>query len=167
MSHLGYLRAQDRLAQQRASRNRKKNQMSQFAQFVAPEQSDGDRFIPRDNIGHVVVIKPAEHKTGIVTSNSANGTDAISADVIDLDATDGPAVYRDTLLFGGAFVDALKNYLGQLVVVKIESRTSKSGRTYAVPTAVEQTDSKRAEDLFSKGDPFAQEIKTVSAAPPF
>jgi len=141
--------------------------MTRFADFHAPEAADGDRFIPKDNIGHVVVIKALEHKTGMVTSNSPNGTDAISADIVDLDAQGEPAVYRDTLLFGGAFTDALKGFIGQMVVVKVELRNSKSGRTYAAPIAVGDEDKKRAEELFAKGDPFAAQIRTVSAAAPF
>lgn len=136
--------------------------MSQFAEFVEPEV--GDRFVPKDNVGHVVVIKALEHKTGIVTSNSPNGTDAIGADVVDLDAPDEPAVYRDSLLFGGAFVDALKGYIGQLVVVKLDKRTSKSGRDYCVPIPADDAAQQRARDLFAKGDPFAAEIQTVQPA---
>lgn len=134
--------------------------MTQFADFTEPVP--GDRFIPKDNVGHVIVVKALEHKTGIVTSNSPNGTDAIGADVLDLDAPGGPAVYRDTLLFGGAYVDALKSYLGQLVVVKIEERKSNSGRTYTCPVAADDQAKARAQAEFAKGDPFAAELTTVA-----
>ena len=141
--------------------------MTQFADFTEPVP--GDRFIPKDNTGHVIVVKALEHKTGIVTSNSPNGTDAIGADVLDLDAPGGPAVYRDTLLFGGAYVDALKSYIGQLVVVKIEERKSNSGRTYTCPVAADDAAKARAQTEFAKGDPFAAPLTTVSegAVAPF
>jgi hypothetical protein len=145
--------------------------MTQFADFVEPEV--GDRFAPKDNIGHVIVVKPLEYKTGIVTGNSPNGTDAIGANVVDLDAPGEPAVYLDALIFGGSFVDAFKPFLGQVVVVKIEQRTSKAGRLYSAPVVAGPADIERAKALFAKGDPFAAEIQTVPAAsvaqplPPF
>lgn len=142
-----------------------------FADFTEPERSDEDRFVPKDNVGHVVVVKPLEHKTGVITDNSPLGTDAIGAQVLDLDAPAGVAVYRDALIFGGAFVDAFRPFIGQTVVVKIASRKSKSGRNYTVPVAVEDADKKRAEAEFAKGDPFAPELTTVAsqteAEPPF
>lgn len=134
--------------------------MTQFAEFTEPVP--GDRFIPKDNVDHVIVVRALEHKTGISTANSGpNGTDAISADVLDLDAPGGPAVYRDTLLFGGAYVDALKSYIGQLVVVKIENRKSNSGRFYTCPVAADDAAKGRAQAEFAKGDPFAAELTTV------
>ena len=142
--------------------------MTQFADFVEPEI--GDRFAPKDNIGHVIVVKPLEYKTGIVTGNSPNGTDAIGANLVDLDAPGEPAVYNDALIFGGSFVDAFKPYLGQVVVVKIEQRTSKAGRLYAAPITATPADIERAKALFAKGDPFAVQLQTVAAPtamPPF
>lgn len=139
--------------------------MTEFAEFRPPEQSEGGRFVPKDNIGHVIVVKVHEHKTGIVTSNSPNGTDAIGADVLDLDSPGGPAVYHDTLLFGGAFTDALKHYIGQMVVVKIELRQSKSGRTYAAPNSATEADKARASASFRSGDPFAPNLATVASQP--
>lgn len=167
MSGLGFLRDQELRTHQGRITNTEETTMSQFAQFVAPEPSDGDRFIPKDNVGHVIVVKALEHKTGIVTSNSPNGTDAIAADVLDLDSPGEPAVYRDTLLFGGAFTDGLKGYVGQLVVVRIESRQSKSGRTYAAPVGVGDADQARAKAAFANGDPFAPEVQAVRPVAPF
>lgn len=136
--------------------------MTEFADFVEPEV--GDRFSPKDNIGHVIAVKPLEYKTGIVTGNSPNGTDAIAGDVVDLDAPDGPAVYKDALIFGGSFVDAFKPYLNKLVVVKIEQRTSKAGRLYSAPVVATEVDIARARALFAQGDPFAAELQTVAPA---
>lgn len=137
--------------------------MSDFADFHEPVP--GDRFIPKDNVGHVIVIKATGIKTGVVTANSPNGTDAVAASVLDLDAPEGPAVYRDTLLFGGAFVDALRQYIGKLVVVRVDKRQSVSGRTYATPVSATEAEQARAKAEFAKGDPFAEELVTPAAAP--
>lgn len=142
--------------------------MTEFADYVAPEV--GDTFIAKDNIDHVIVVRPIEHKTGVVTANSPNGTDAVSAHVLDLDAPSGPATYRDVLLFGGAMVDGFKNYIGQTVVVKIEKRQSKSGRSYPAPVGVGEDQKARAKQAFAAGDPFAPDITTtqsVGAVAPF
>ena len=141
--------------------------MPEFANFTPPEpQDEGDRFDPREAIDHLLVIRPIEHKTGIITTNAPNGTDAVSADVLDLDHTGGPKVYNDTLLFTGALVDGLKPFVGQVVVIRLEMRKSKSGRTYPSPIASRDGDQQRAQDYWTKnGDPFIPALQTVSQAP--
>jgi hypothetical protein len=136
--------------------------MPQFEQFTPPQFAEGDMYKPKDNIGHILVVKPLEVRSGIVTENSPDGTDAIACDIIDLDTTGGPAVFRDALLFGGALVDGFKGYLGKLLVVRLESRNSKNGRKYPVPAAADDAEKARAEAYFATNpDPFAPQFHTV------
>ena len=135
-----------------------------FATFTAPEPtSEEDRFSAKDNIGHVIVVKVNERRDGIVTANSPGGTSAVACDVADLDNPGGPRVYRDTLIFGGAMVDALAPFVGQMVVVKLESRKSNSGRTYPAPVEAMPPDLARASSFFVANPAvFAPVMNTVA-----
>ena len=146
--------------------------MPEFASFTTPEPvAEEDRFDARQAIGHAILVRPTEHKTGVVTSNNPNGTDALAADILDLDFPGGPKVFKDTLLFTGSLVDGLKKYIGQLVVVRLQMMTSKTGRTYPTPLPGEAGDTERATAYYSQhGDPFAPTFHTVpqtSAKAPF
>lgn len=136
---------------------------NQWAEYEPPEI--GDMFVPKDNVGHVLVIKPHEVKTGVVTSQSTDGTSAVAADLVDLNAPGGPAIYRNALLFGGAFVDALRPYLGRLVAVRVEQQTSKSGRLYCHPAALDAATTQRARAWVDQNNPFTEPITTVSPVP--
>ena len=137
-----------------------------FETFVPPAIEDGDQYSPKDHIGTPVIVKVRERKEGIVTPNNAVGGPGVIVDLVDL--KDGN-VYRNVLWMGGAFVDALTQYIGTgPVVLEIESRTSKAGRAYAAPKAADDAQIKLAESYYtSKGDPFAQTFATVDtpAAP--
>lgn len=132
-----------------------------FETFVPPAIEDGDQYSPKDHIGTPVIVKVRERKEGIVTSNSPQGGPGVIVDLVDL--KDGN-VYRNVLWMGGAFVDALTQYIGKgPVVLEIESRKSAtSGRNYTAPKAADDAQIKLAESYYtSKGDPFAQTFATV------
>jgi hypothetical protein len=154
----------------RPRHKQKDHTIPQFDTYVAPAANDGDRYKPKENFGHVLVIKALEHKTGVITENSPEGTDAISAHLVDLDDT-GQQVYRDTLLFGGALVDGLKGNIGKLLVIRLEPKKGVSGRTYPIIVAATDAELKRAEEWFAThADPFAPTFTTVAKdddQPPF
>jgi hypothetical protein len=135
----------------------------QFAEFTPPVE--GDRYTPKDNIGHVLIVKPTEKREGVVTENSPEGTTAVAVSLVDLDDTSGtPKVYRDALLFGGALVDGLSPYVGQTLVIKLDLKTSKAGRTYPNPVKAEAADMQRASAyITANGDPFAPTLGTIDA----
>lgn len=151
----------------------------QFDQYVVPEQVDGDTFKPHENIGHTLIVKVTEFKPSVVTPNTPDGGPAVIVDLVDLDAGNGQAVFRQVLWMGGSFVDGLKNkapggseYNGRPVVIGLESRKSNSsGRSYAAPLPADPSALGRAAAYYqANGDPFAQAFTTVEVpanSPPF
>ena len=140
--------------------------MTQWETFEPSENVQGDTYKAIDHIGATIIVKVKELKDSIVTENSPNGAPGIIVDLFDL-KDDG--VYRDVLWMGGAMVDGLKKYTNRLLVVQLEARKSKSGRTYPAPVGVDPDVQTRAQKRYAeKGEPLAAEIGTVDAdKPPF
>ena len=141
--------------------------MTRFQKYEEPSVTQGDTYKPIDHVGATLIVKVKEHKTGIVTENSPDGGPGVIVDLVDLDNS---LVYRDVLWMGGAMVDGLKQYVGGMIVVEIESRKSKSGRKYPAPIGVSDSVLKAADAYFEKnGDPFAVKLSTVKDddKPPF
>lgn len=149
--------------------------MTDFDTFTPPVITDGDMFRPHENIGHTLIVKVLELKHGVVTPNTPQGGPAVIVDLVDLDSPGAPAIYRDVLWMGGAFVDGLKElapggtkHTGRPVVIGIESRTGKSGRAYAAPVAADAPALGRAGAYYqAHGDPFAPTFDTTGDRPPF
>lgn len=133
-----------------------------FDDFVPPTNEDSDDYKPRDHYGNACIVKVREHKAGIATVNGE--ADAIFADIHDMNES---ATYRNVMLMGGAFVDAFKPYLGKLLVIAWEKKTSTANRPYAVPRVATIEEIKLAEAVVAKSDPFAETVHTIDAEPPF
>lgn len=133
-----------------------------FEEFIPPTPADSDDYKPRDNFGHLAIVKPTEHRDEVQTVNGP--ASAVFADIHDID--DGQT-YRNVMLMGGAFVDAFKPYLGKLIVVTWQKATSRAGRPYAIPTAATPEQIQRATAVMAKGDPFVSAVTTIDAERPF
>lgn len=113
--------------------------------YTEPIQTEGDRYKPIDNLGHVVIVRVNEFKSSVVTSNSPDGSPAVIVDLIDLDAAGEQKVFKDVLWMSGAVVDGLRGSVGKdPVMITFEARKSKSGRQYPAPAALDQVAAKRA-----------------------
>jgi hypothetical protein len=90
--------------------------------FASPAAASSG-WTARDAIGHLCIIEPHAHETGIPTS--FGDKDAIRATVHDVDAgtTD-----EDALIFQGGLIGALKARIGQLVLARITQGTAKPGQ---------------------------------------
>src|SRR5512145_677745 len=91
-------------------------------QFDEPG-AGGDILNPRDIIGNVLIVHPLEYCTGIITkfSRTAEGSDAIKVDVVNLDKfnVDGSQIWRGALWFQGRLIRAMKSKLGKLMIGRI------------------------------------------------
>lgn len=91
----------------------------------------GDICKPADVNGHLLIVKPIDYKAEVQTAFGA--TEAISSDVVDLDsvdpATGEPVVYRGTLWFNVALINALRPEIGGLVLARMGQGTAKPGQS--------------------------------------
>lgn len=92
--------------------------------FSDPTQ--GERCSPSEVIGHLLIIKPTEHRTGVPTANYGP-KDAIQVDVVDLDQ--GGKIFRDCLWFNGVLIGSLRGHLGELVLGRMAQGQPKPGQS--------------------------------------
>lgn len=91
--------------------------------FEAPSQSSiGPK--PAELQGHLLIVKPTEYKTGIVTS--LGEAEAIQADVIDLDTNEE---HSDVLFFNVGLRSGLKSKIGSQVLTRIGQGSAKPGKS--------------------------------------
>lgn len=141
------------------------------------DPSTGDRCAPADVIGHLLIIKPTEHRTGVLTANYGP-KDAIQVDVADLDDPTQPGkVFRDNLWFNGVLIGSLRGHLGELVLGRMAQGQAKPGQSapYVLETVPEGADKQRAvqwvnanpgfRDGFSNPNPPAASIPQQAPAP--
>lgn len=114
-----------------------------LSSYTEPVQTEGDRYKPIDNLGHVVIVRVNEYKASIITANSPEGGPGVVVDLVDLDQEG--RVFKDVLWMSGAVVDGLKASVGQdPVMITFEARKSKTGRRYPAPAALDQVAARRA-----------------------
>lgn len=122
MSHIGWLKDQQRLANT-GEHKRKKKQMSMFAQPSAP--SGGIKW--EDVKGKLLLIEPLSNETGINTSFGL--ADAVKANVTVLEA-DGSGERRDeTLIFPKILASQVRSQIGQKVLGRLTQGTAKPGQS--------------------------------------
>lgn len=91
--------------------------------FAAPA-TGGDGPSAADLNGHILVVEPQSHETGIVTVHGEK--DAIRCRVHDI--TD-QVTYEDVLWFGGYLVGSLKSRIGQRVLALMGQGEAKKGQS--------------------------------------
>jgi len=93
--------------------------------FAAPSTGGGGEGAKPANLeGHLLLIEPAEYKTGITTS--MGDADAIACAVVDLDTG---TEYPDTLFFGAALRASLRPQIGKKVLARMGKGTAKPGKS--------------------------------------
>jgi len=92
--------------------------------FDAPSTSNAGEANLADLEGHLLVVEPIEHKTGITTTFGVK--DAISVDVHDITAG---VSHADLLWFPGVLVGSLKNSIGRKVLGVLGRGTAKAGQS--------------------------------------
>ena len=111
-----------------------------MTQFSDPS-AGGDSLKPADVLGHLLIVRPLEHRFGIVTSFGEK--DAIRCDVADLTTNE---VHKDVLWFPGGLVGSLKGSIGELILARMGQGVAKPGQSApwtligasADPAAVQQ-----------------------------
>ncbi len=98
----------------------------------APPAQGGDTAKPADLAGHLLIVKPNDYRTGILTSFGEK--DAVSVDLVDLDDVDPDTgevghQYHGALWFSGALVGSCKNQIGTLVLARMSQGTAKAGQS--------------------------------------
>ncbi|HLL68840.1 MAG TPA: hypothetical protein VK453_24470 [Micromonosporaceae bacterium] len=99
------------------------------ATFTAP--AAGDILQPKDIVGHLLIVRPTEHATGISTTFGEK--DGIRADVCVLTELDPTTqqpgrVYQSVLWLQGKLVGSLKKSIGDLVLARMSVGTGKPGQ---------------------------------------
>lgn len=94
-----------------------------MAEFSAPS-SQGDTVKPADLQGHLLIIKPVEYKTGILTS--LGEAEAIEVDLIDLDTN---KEHNSVLFFNIALRSSLRSNIGKQVLARIGQGVAKPGKS--------------------------------------
>lgn len=89
--------------------------------FAAPAAGGG--WTPADSNGHLLVIEPTAHETGVPTSFGEK--DAIRATVHDIDTGEA---FEDVLIFPGGLIGALKSRIGQKVLARLGQGVAKPGQ---------------------------------------
>jgi len=92
--------------------------------FAAPASSQGASVKPGDLQGHLLIIKPVQYKTGIMTS--LGEAEAIEVDLIDLDTNEE---HLGVLFFNVALRSALKPNIGKQVLARIGQGVAKPGKS--------------------------------------
>ena len=90
--------------------------------YAAPA-AGGDGWSPKDSNGHLLIIEPTAHETGILTTFGEK--DAIRATVHDVDTGEA---FHDALIFPGALIGSLKSRLGQKVLARLGQGVPKPGQ---------------------------------------
>lgn len=97
--------------------------------FNAPS-AGGEVLKPEDLIGHLLIVRPLSHETGIQTTFGEK--DGIRVDVAVLTQTNPDGSYgvvaHDVLWLQGKLVGALKRQIGELVLARMGLGTGKPGQ---------------------------------------
>lgn len=137
--------------------------------FAAPAAAEGIKW--DDLHGHLLVIEPEEHVTGIPTT--FGDKDAIRANVHDISES---TTFEDTLIFPSAMVGSLKRRVGEKVLAVLSQGVAKpgqkppwilvdaTGEAEAVKAATAYLDSLGARQ-FASADPVVQEMAAESDNP--
>lgn len=138
--------------------------MTEIGRFTPTASGTGDMWLPKDHPNVPVIVKVRAVRSGVVTSNSPEGTDALLVDLVDLSTSE---VLRDVLWFGGAVLDNLTEHVGGLaLVIKFAPRKSKAGRDYVAPEEGSDAEIAYARQwLAAKGDPFVAPLATLNPVP--
>ena len=102
----------------------KKRSEEMTSPFASPSSLEGSSVKPADLAGHLLIIKPVEYKTGIVTS--LGEAEAIEVDLVDLDTA---TEHKSVLFFNVALRNALKSNIGQQVLARIGQGVAKPGKS--------------------------------------
>jgi hypothetical protein len=107
-------------------------QLGTFTEREAGPQ--GDKLSARDNVDKPLIVVVREHRTGIKTIHNQNpqeparykpdGGEGVHVDVALIAEN---RVFVDVLWMGGAIVDSLSPYVGQVLPVKLYWRASEKG----------------------------------------
>jgi hypothetical protein len=92
--------------------------------FAAPASQEGASVKPADLLGHLLIIKPVEYKTGIQTS--LGEAEAIEVDLIDLDTNEE---HTSVLFFNVKLRSALKSNIGKQVLARIGQGIASPGKS--------------------------------------
>lgn len=92
--------------------------------FAAPASSESSSVKPADLEGHLLIIKPVDYKTGIITS--LGEAEAVEVDLVDLDAN---TEHTSVLFFNVALRNALRPNIGKQVLARIGKGVAKPGKT--------------------------------------
>lgn len=137
-------------------------------QFAAP--SSGDILAPDTIIGHLLIIRPTEHATGINTTFGEK--DGIRADVCVLTQLDDHGqpgkVYRNILWLQGKLTGSLKSQIGALVLARMSTGTPKPGQKppFELNSALEDAAAVAAAEAWINAHPdFMATLKPPTAAP--
>lgn len=92
------------------------------------EPSASDRLSPRDVLGHLLIIRPEEYLKNVQTkfSKTAEGSDCIKLDVVDLDEQGGTPYYG-ALWFQGKLIGAMKGAVGQILLGRVKLGLAQPG----------------------------------------
>jgi hypothetical protein len=104
---------------------------------------------PAELQGHLLIIKPIEYRTGIVTS--LGDAEAISCDVVDLDTSEE---FTDVLFFNAALRTGLRSKIGSQVLTRIGQGIAKPGKSapwILLDATTDANDVKKATDYVAKG----------------
>jgi hypothetical protein len=82
---------------------------------------------PEDLKGHLLIITPLEVRTGINTT--LGPSDAISVDVVDLDAPGGPEEHVRCLWFSKVLLGSLRSKLGEKVLARMGQGVARPGQS--------------------------------------
>ncbi|MFG0329833.1 MAG: hypothetical protein ACF8PN_08050 [Phycisphaerales bacterium] len=94
-----------------------------MSMFVNPS-AGGDRLSPGDVYGHLLIVKPIVHQTGIQTEFGEG--DAVECNVADLSTGE---FHSSVLWFSGALVGALKKSIGEMVLAVMSQGEAKPGKS--------------------------------------
>lgn len=126
------------------------------------QTTDGVRIKPSDVVGALLLVKVHELKTGIKTKYDDDAS-AVSLDIVSVETGN---VAPDQLWFNGAVVDGLKDYVGDVLPIRLEWATSaSSGNAYLTVAEVEDAEFDAATQ-FLEANPNVFDADPGEAAPP-
>ena len=132
------------------------------------QPASGSKFRPADYQGHLLLVWPTEHRTGIKTDYG--DSDAIAARVVVLDGTDGYEEHDNVLFFQSALIGTLKPSVGNSkpVLGRLGRGTSKPGQSAPfILTPFTEEDAQTARAYFAQDqfDAPAAAAKPAAKAP--
>ena len=126
----------------------------------------GSTFRPADYQGHLLLVWPTEHRTGIKTDYGES--DAIAARVVVLDGENGYEEHENVLFFQSALIGTLKPSVGNSkpVLGRLGRGTSKPGQSAPfILTPFTEEDAQAARAYFAQ-DQFDAPAEKEPAAKP-